>query len=141
MYEDDEFTRLMPGIKDCVSVSRNVYQQKRLFLCNLKKLHATFCEKHLELKIGFSRFCSLHFKWCVTVSSKGSHSVCVCIQHQNAILLVDAVDRNETYQTLINKIVCSTEDKMCMLHRLEQCPGSQALQSYLMSQYEDLEEI
>ena len=112
MYEDDKFTRLMPGIKDCVSVPRNVYQQKRLFLRTLKELYATFCEKYLELKIGFSRFCSLHPKWCVTVSSKGSHSVPVrvCIQHQNTILLTDAVDRNETYKTLINKIVCSTEN-------------------------------
>ena len=33
MYEDDKFTRLMPGIKDCVSVSRNVYQQKRSYFC------------------------------------------------------------------------------------------------------------
>lgn len=29
-YNDDKFTRLMPGKKDCVSVGRNVYKQKRL---------------------------------------------------------------------------------------------------------------
>ena len=28
LYEDDEFTSLMLGIKDCVSVSQNVHQQK-----------------------------------------------------------------------------------------------------------------
>ena len=33
LYEDGEFTHLMPGIKNFVGVSRNVYQQKRLILC------------------------------------------------------------------------------------------------------------
>ncbi|XP_076820954.1 uncharacterized protein LOC143466202 [Clavelina lepadiformis] len=137
MYENDEFTRLMPGIKDYVSVSKNVHKQKRLILCNLKELYATFCEKYPELKIRFSKFCSLRPKWCVPVSSKGSHSVCVCIQHQNAILLVDAANNNETYKTLIDKIVFSTVNKMCMLHRCEQCPGSPALEGFLLAQYDE----
>ena len=67
LYEDDKFTCLMPGIKGCVSVSRNVHQQKRLILCNLKELYAAFCDKHSKLKIGFSKFCSLHPKWCVSL--------------------------------------------------------------------------
>ncbi|XP_076805803.1 uncharacterized protein LOC143449468 [Clavelina lepadiformis] len=108
--------------------------------CTLREvteLYATFCEKYPELKIGFSKFCSLRPKWCVPVSSKGSHSVCVCIQHQNSILLVNATNNNETYKTLIDKIVCSTENKMCMLHRCEQCPGFQALEGFLLAQYDE----
>ena len=141
LYKDDEFTCLMLGIKDCVSVSRNVHQQKRLILGNLKELYVAFCDKYSELKIGFSKFCSLCPKWCVPLSSKGSHSVCVCIQHQNAILLVDAANNNnQTYKTLISKIVCNTDNKMCMLHQCEQCPGSQALQCFLLTQYNDLNE-
>ena len=31
-------------------------------------------------------------------------------------------------------------NKMCMLHRCEQCPGSQALQCFLLTQYDDLDE-
>ena len=100
----------MPGIKACLSVAKNVHQQRCLILCNLKELYATFCEKNSRLKIGFSRFCSLHSKWCVPVSSKGSYAVCVCVQHQNAVLLVNASNSNETYKTLINKMVCSTEN-------------------------------
>ena len=34
-FEDDEYSRIMPGKKDCVSVGRNIYKQKRLILCNL----------------------------------------------------------------------------------------------------------
>ena len=31
-YENDEFSRIMPGKKDYVSISKNVHQQKRLLL-------------------------------------------------------------------------------------------------------------
>ena len=34
-YEDDEFSRQIPGKKDYVSVSRNTHKQKRLILSNL----------------------------------------------------------------------------------------------------------
>ena len=74
LYEDGEFTHLMPGIKNFVGVSQNVYQQKWLILCILKKLYAALCDKYLEQKIGFSEFHLLCTKWCVPVSSKGIHS-------------------------------------------------------------------
>ncbi|KAG1698830.1 U11/U12 small nuclear ribonucleoprotein [Nymphon striatum] len=53
-YENDEYSRLMPGKKDFVSIGRNVHQQKRLLLCNLKELHAAFMEKHPDYK------CTIH---------------------------------------------------------------------------------
>ena len=31
-YEDDEYTRLMPGKRDCVSLGKMEYRQKRLLL-------------------------------------------------------------------------------------------------------------
>ena len=40
--------------------------------------------------IGLSKFCELRPKWCVTVLSSGTHSVCVCNQYQNTKLLVDS---------------------------------------------------
>ena len=91
-FEDDNtHARLMPGKKDFVSIKRNVHKQKRLLLCNLKELYAHFKEHNPDVSIGFSKFCSLRPKWCVTVESSGTHSVCVCTYHQNAILLVDAI--------------------------------------------------
>ena len=47
-YDDDEYTRLIPGKKYCVG--KNSYKQKRLILCNLKELHSAFKEKHLAVK-------------------------------------------------------------------------------------------
>ena len=93
-YEDDKYIRLMPGKRDCVSLGKKEYRQKRLLLCNLNELHAAYKEKHPTHKIGLSKFCSLRPKWCVTVSSSGTHSVCVCTIHQNTKLLVDAFSGN-----------------------------------------------
>ena len=76
-YEDDEYSRLMPGTKDYVSISRNVHKQKRLPLCNLNELYAAYKDKYPHNKIGLSKFCSQRPKWCITVSASGSHSVCM----------------------------------------------------------------
>ena len=58
-YRDDEFTRLLPGYKDIVSVGYNIHQQKRLLLCTLKELFIEFRNIHSNIKISFSKFCSL----------------------------------------------------------------------------------
>ena len=55
-FEDDEFSRLMPGKKDYVSISKNVHKQRRLILCNLKEVYSAFKQRHPGAKIGFSKF-------------------------------------------------------------------------------------
>ncbi|XP_065641932.1 uncharacterized protein LOC124811981 [Hydra vulgaris] len=86
-YEDDEHSHIMPGKKDYVSIKKNILMQKRLLLCNLKELFVAFKTKNPEIKIGFSRFCTLRPKWCITVGASGAHSVCICAIHQNLKLL------------------------------------------------------
>ncbi len=54
-FQVDEYSRLLPGKKDVVSVSKNTYQQKRLLLCNLKEVYAMFKEIYPMDKIGFSK--------------------------------------------------------------------------------------
>ena len=78
-YENDGYTRIMPGKSDCVSVARNMHKQKWLILCNLKELYFAFQEKYPDIKIGLLKFCDLCPKWCVNVSHSGTHSVCVCV--------------------------------------------------------------
>ena len=63
-YEDDEFTWLLPGSKDIVSIGYQVHQQKRLILCNLKELFIESRNLQPNVKISFSKFCSLRPKWC-----------------------------------------------------------------------------
>ena len=45
-YQDDEYTRLMPGRKDYVSIKRNIHQQRRLILCYLNEFFRAFKEKN-----------------------------------------------------------------------------------------------
>ena len=46
-YCDDQYSRMMLGRKDCVSISRNVHAQKRLLLCDVKELYAAFKKSHV----------------------------------------------------------------------------------------------
>ena len=84
-----------------VSIKKNVHKQKRFLLCNLHELYVLFKEQNPVLKIGFSKFCSLHPKWCVTVGSTDTQSICVYTIHQNAKLLVNATKTGHTYKQLM----------------------------------------
>ena len=142
-YQDDEYSRLMPGKKDYVNVGKGnkgrVHEQKRLLLCNLHELDTTFKVIYPDAKIGFSKFCSSRPKWCVNVSSAGTHSVCVCTHHQNAVLLLIAIKWDITYKNMMAKIVCDTSRNEYMVHRCESCPGIDALKSFLDNELEDMD--
>ena len=119
-YEDSQNSRLMPGKKDFISIKKNVHKQKRLVLSNLKELYSSFKTQHPEIKIGFSKFCSLRPRWYVLPSAHRTHSVCVRTYHQNAKLILLPIDAN--YQELFKLIVCDPENKECMIHRCSNCP-------------------
>jgi len=132
-YEDDDVSRICPGKKDYVSVKVNgkkEHIQKRLILCNLNELYASFKEK-TSLKIGFSKFCSLRPKWCVTVGASGSHTVCVCTLHQNTKLMLSSVSKKLDYHDMMAMVVCDTQSKQCMIHRCINCPGVNPLHIFL----------
>ena len=129
-YQDDEYTRLMPGRKDYVNIKLNIHQQKRLILCNLNELFRTFREKNPTVSLGFSKFCSLRPKWCVLAGSAGTHAICVCTIHQNVKLLLEPL--NVLYQYLLKYIVCNTTNRQCMIHRCPNCPkSSEKLEKFL----------
>jgi len=81
------------------------HEQKRLLLVNLKELYLDF-GKITGIHVGFSTFCALPPKSCVTVVSSGAHSVCVCEQHQNAKLLLAALPVQIDYNDLLDVMVC-----------------------------------
>jgi len=91
----------MPGIKDRISVKKNVYEQKQLLLCTLKELYVEFKKQNPTTKLGFSKFCTLRPKWCVSVGSSSTHGVCVYTIHQNVILLLHAAHIEEIFEELI----------------------------------------
>ena len=69
---------------------RKCTMQKRLLLCNVNELYIKFKEEHPNEKISCSSFAALRPKWCINVDNIGSHSVCVCVYHQNVKLMIDA---------------------------------------------------
>lgn len=135
-YCDDDISRISANKKDCLSVpsenGKRVYKTKRLILHNLKDVYLAFKEKYPSDKIGFTKFCELRPKECVTVNSRGMHNVCVCMYHQNVKLLMHAAHVKEPYTELLQKLVCNLENEECMLHRCSQCPDEYELRNFLM---------
>lgn len=146
-YEDDEFSYMLPGAKDRVSIKKNSYMQKRLLLCNLDEFYVVFKEKNPNLKIGFSKFCFLRPKWCVLAGSPGTHCVCVCLYHQNVQLLANAINQHdkESIHKMMEKLVCDRQSRNCMLPRCDECPKTyEPLSLYLediLEDFDDGEEI
>ena len=89
-------------------------------LCNLQELYTAFKEKHPNVNTGFSKFCALKPKWCGLAGSKITHSVFVCNNHQNYMLMsCNSMSMQWHKKDLIKKIVCNT----CIMNRCESCPG------------------
>lgn len=143
-YQSDEYSRMCPGKKEFVSVKiegQRVQQQKRLLLINLKEMYELFKQKESDHKIGFSKFCELRPRWCVTVASSGAHSVCVCAIHQNVKLLVSCLHHLsiKDYKQLMSIMVCDVTSRNCMIHQCEECPGKEALRIHIMSLFASVE--
>ena len=86
-YEHDDISKMMPGMKDFVSIKNNdgtrSHIQKRLLLCNLNELHAQFTSEHEGLKISISKFIKRKPCHYILAGSSDSHNVCVCLHHEN----------------------------------------------------------
>lgn len=122
-YLDDvgEHSRIMPGMRDRVRIGKNEYAQKRLMLCNLRELYAQFKTEYPEDKVGFSKFCEMRPKQCILPGASGTHTICVCLIHQNFKLLLKACGLECSCTDFISKIVCNVESKNCMFGICEKC--------------------
>jgi hypothetical protein len=67
-YQDDEQSRILPGMKDVVSLGKKQYERKHMILSNLNEMYSSFTWHNPDVKIGFSKFCSLGPKWCVNLA-------------------------------------------------------------------------
>lgn len=144
-YYDDEISRVSSNKKDCISVptkhGKRELITKRLILHNLKDVYLSFKEKNPTEKIGFTKFCELRPQECVTVNSRGIHSVCVCTYHQNVKLMMQSIHLKLSYQELLLKLVCNVESEECMLYRCPKCPGELYLREFLLGlEYFETEE-
>ena len=113
-------------------------QTKPVSLCNLHEFFVAFKERNPDVEIGFSKFCTLHHKWCFITGSSGTNLLCVCSIHQNTILLVDALNCEVSYKDLVNKVVCDSSNHECMMHHCTNCSGTKTLHKFLEEELSDI---
>ena len=123
-YESEEYSRICPGKEFVVVRDGGVksHKQKQLLLLNLHELYVAYKAKYHNNKIGFSKFCELRPARCLPVTAAGMHNVCVCQSHQNAKLLTRVIPGKLHYSDLLEKNVCSVENRECMLLLCDNCP-------------------
>lgn len=140
-YENDNHSRICPGKKDFVSHRKEngekEQKQKRLILCNLKELYQYFRTEHPDVKIGFSKFAELRPKWCILAGASGTHSVCVCVAHQNVKLMIDGAKLNIDYKDILESMVCDMKSESCMFDECAQCSGSQIVHDLMELEFGD----
>ncbi|KAK3911370.1 Trigger factor [Frankliniella fusca] len=133
-YSREDNCKILPGTRDCVSIRKGVYEQKRLLLSNLPELYQQFKSEYEDLKVGLTTFSSLKPKWCVFAGGAGTHEQCICQTHQNIKLLMYALNVKTHYRDLIKLCVCNIEDRSCMLKVCENCPNLDAVIEILKKQ-------
>lgn len=147
-YTSDENSRIMSGKKEVVSVkdeNGRSLKQKRLLLLDLKGLFRLYKETHKSFPVSFSKFALLRPKECILAGGSGTHSVCVCVIHQNCKLLLDAINIEKltehsespigNYKNCLKQITCQNPNENCFLGMCTECPSitdfSQSLQRLL----------
>lgn len=147
-YRDDEISKVMPGMRDCIVHKDNMEKvklQRRLLLFNLREVHELFRKKYPNQKIGFSKFATLRPRECVTAFEKyGTHTVCVCPYHQNCKLMIDCLNNykvcnEKDYKVIINLCLCKEENRTdkCYTNQCSKCPGIGHLINQIQSRLEE----
>ena len=113
-----------------IAEGKREHCQKRLILCNLKELYEQFKTIYRGTIVGFSTFAMLRPQECVLAGSCGTHSVCVCSQHQNAKLMfycskiaILSEGAISHYQHCLTAMMCEPSRVESYLSKGKQCPG------------------
>ncbi len=144
-YEDDDISRVCAGKRDFKTISSDGVietKQRRLVLCNLKEVYQIFKKTYPNTKIGFSSFAALRPGHCVLANSSGTHSICVCIYHQNIKLMFNKIKsinllshEEGSYQDLISQIICANPSTSCYLNECTTCPGTDNFREELSAEF------
>lgn len=150
-YERDDISRLMPGMKDYLSVKledgSREHVQKRLLLGNIDEIFKQFQYENANVNISFTSFTKLRPKNCVSAGSSGTHNVCVCLQHENMKLLIDAVDfksltkhrqtQVKDLQDLTSLSLCSNPKVECHMGECISCPKVKVVKEYISTLFDE----
>ena len=80
-------------------------------------------------------------KWWIPLGGASClHTVCIWEYHQSFELLASKNPELSDYKDLLKKIVCITNNKICMHRSFDQCPALDSLKTYLLEIF-DMHEI
>lgn len=147
-YYNDDNSRACAGQREYVTVNENgekIKKQRRLLLMNLNEAYELFKESNPQIKIGRTKFIELRPRECILALDKcGTHSVCVCMYHQNIKLIFEPLKKLNifdegviTYKDLLRKLLCCFPTENCYINKCEKCPGSDPLEEYLATLFEE----
>lgn len=125
-YRNEENSKTFSGMRDTVMQkvpgAPSIPMIKKVILYDLSVLYRMYKSQTLHEKIPcFSIFAKLRPKDCYFAGEPGTHSVCVCEDHENLQLKIAAIKPNIHYTEVIASGVCSIEDRNCMLHECKNC--------------------
>lgn len=121
-YEDDAVSHCLPGKKDVVRS-----HQKRLLSMNLQELHEEW-KKTSQFKCGFSSFASLCPPHSVLAGGSGTHTICLCLKHQNIKLILHAAGINTTTEEILTKTLCDLDNEACVVNKCASCTGNSGVE-------------
>lgn len=137
-YLRDDISRPLPGSKDVLSVRENgqrVKKTKRLVLSTLGTLQSQFCEEFPNNPVSRAKFCELRPKECVLAGTPGTHVICVCVHHQNPVLMFEGANLKKSGLDSVKDcrklLLCREPTVECYLRKCKQCPDSTALREHL----------
>ncbi|XP_047125875.1 uncharacterized protein LOC124807717 [Hydra vulgaris] len=81
-------------------------------------------------KVGLTSFALLRPKHCVLAGKSGTHTVCVCIHHQNPNLMVKAFKNELKLKELMALAVCSLENKELCFTSVKTVPEKKELKKF-----------
>ncbi|CAG9831342.1 unnamed protein product [Diabrotica balteata] len=133
-YVSNENVYTFPGKRDYVishdDQGRNILIQKKLLLYTVHDLYLKFKQEYSgsEKVPSFSFFAALKPVECIHAGDPGSHTICVCAQHQNVKLKLNAISKKLNYRDLLAGAVCIVDEEKCMTNQCKKCPRQLGVQ-------------
>ena len=144
-YTNESNTYTCSGKKQYKTITdengRKIQVQKKLLIFTVHDLYLRFLDEYKgdEDVPSFSYFVTLKPDECIHAGDPGSHTICVCEQHENIKLKLYAVSRKLKYKDLLSSAVCDEDNENCMTQKCDNFPGiEEVLKSFesLLNEYD-----
>ncbi|CAF4454979.1 unnamed protein product, partial [Didymodactylos carnosus] len=132
-YLRDDVSYQLPGKRDTIVVKNDdntkITYQKRILLNNLRESFELFIEENKEIIISHSSFADFRPPFVVPKAALAQR-ICVCIYHENANLILKAIDKFvkenvcSSLQRFTGTLVCNSVNQECMFLACPLCESN-----------------